>query len=84
MFNALATYYSIYSLQISAMAFFTTFTRYVTVGEGTSSSVIRGYMLNTNKIDTRLFGLAVLLKALNAIYKATSLSILGSSTTIIW
>ena len=40
-------------------------------------------MPNTNKIGTRLFGLAVLLKALNAIYKAASLLILGNLTTII-
>ena len=66
------------------MAFFTTFTCYVTVGEGASSSAIRGYAPNTNKVSTRPFRPVVLLKALNAIYRAISLSILGSSTTIIW
>ena len=60
------------------MAFFTTFICYITVGKGIFNSAIRGYTLNTNKVGTRLFRLAVLLKALNAIYKATSLSILGS------
>ena len=66
------------------MAFFTTFIYYVTVGEGTSSLVIYGYVLNTSKVGTRLFGLVVLLKALNTIYRATSLLILGSLITIIW
>ena len=65
------------------MAFFTAFTRCVTMGEGISSSVIRKYAPNTNKIGTRLFGPAVLLKALNTIYKTIFLLILGSSTTII-
>ena len=65
------------------MAFFTAFARYITVGEGVSSSAIRRYVPNTNKIGTRPFRLAVLLKALNTIYKAISLSIPGSSITII-
>ena len=65
------------------MAFFTTFTRYVTVGEGVFSLAIYRYALNTNKIDTRLFRPVVSLKALNTIYRAISLSIPGSSTTII-
>ena len=66
------------------MAFFTAFARYVTVGEGISNSAIYRYALNINKIGTRLFRLVVLLRALNAIYRAISLSILGSSMTIIW
>ena len=66
------------------MAFFTAFVRYITVGKGVSSLAIRGYALNISKVSTRLFRLVVLLKALNAIYRATSLSILGSSMTIIW
>ena len=65
------------------MAFFTAFARYVTVGEGISSLAIYGYAPNTNKINTRLFRPAVLLKALNAICRATSLSIPGSLMTII-
>ena len=65
------------------MAFFTAFARYITVGEGISRSAIYGYALNTSKVGTRPFKPAVLLKALNAIYKATSLSILGSLITII-
>ena len=65
------------------MAFFTTFARYITIGEGTSSSAIRGYAPNTSKVGTRLSRLAVLLRALNAIYRAASLLILGNLTTII-
>ena len=65
------------------MAFFTTFTRCVTVGEGISNLVIYRYTPNTNKVGTRPFRLVVLLKALNAIYRAIFLSILGSLTTII-
>ena len=65
------------------MAFFTVFARYITVGEGVSSLAIYGYALNTSKVGTRLFGLAVLLKALNTIYRAISLLILGSLTTMI-
>ena len=66
------------------MAFFTAFTHYITVGKGISSLAIQRYALNTNKIGTRPSGPVVLLKALNAIYKAISLLIPGSSTTIIW
>ena len=66
------------------MAFFTIFVRYVTVGEGTSSLTIYRYALNTNKVGIRLSGLVVLLKALNAICRATSLLILSSLITIIW
>ena len=65
------------------MAFFTTFARYVTVGKGVSSSAIYRYAPNTNKIGTRLSGPAVLLKALNAIYRAISLLILSGLTTVI-
>ena len=66
------------------MAFFTVFVRCVTVGEGVFSLAIYGYAPNTNKVGTRLFGLAVLLRALNTIYRAVSLLIPGSLTTIIW
>ena len=66
------------------MAFFTAFACYITVGEGASSSAIYRYAPNTNKVSTRPFRLVVLLKALNAIYRATSLSIPGSLTTMIW
>ena len=65
------------------MAFFTAFVHCVTVDKGISSLAIYGYTPNTNKIGTRLFRLAVLLKALNTIYKTISLLILGSLTTII-
>ena len=68
---------------MSTMAFFTVFVRYITVGEGISSLAIYRYALNTNKVNIRLFRLAVLLKALNTIYKTTSLLSLGSLITII-
>ena len=56
----------------------------MTIGKSAFNSVIYGYTLNISKIGIKPFRLVVLLKALNAIYKATSLLILGSSTTIIW
>ena len=65
------------------MAFFTAFVRCMTVGEGASNLAICKYALNTNKINTRLFKLVVLLKALNVIYRAISLLILNSLMTII-
>ena len=55
----------------------------MTVGEGISSSVIYRYAPNTNKVSIRLFRPVVSLRALNAIYKTTSLLIPGSLTTII-
>ena len=82
-FNALVTYYSAYSLQISTIAFFTAFARYITVGKGAFSLAIYRYVPNTNKINIRLFRLVVLLKALNAIYRVTFLLILGSLIAII-
>jgi hypothetical protein len=60
------------------MAFFTAFVCCVTIGEGIFSLAIYRYALNTNKVGTRLFRPVVLLKALNAIYRAASLSIPGS------
>ena len=65
------------------MAFFTAFTRYITVGKGISSLAIYRYAPNTNKVNTRLFRLVVSLKALNTIYRTISLLILGSLTIII-
>ena len=65
------------------MAFFTAFVRYVTVNEGASSSAIYRYALNTNKVGTKPFRLAVLLRALNTIYRAIFLLILSSLTAII-
>ena len=55
----------------------------MTVDEGVSSSAIYKYAPNTNKVGTRLFRPAVLLRALNTIYRAISLLIPGSLTTII-
>ena len=65
------------------MAFFTIFTHYITVGEGVSNLAIHGYAPNTNKVGTKPSGPAVLLKALNTIYRTAFLSILGSLMTII-
>ena len=65
------------------MAFFTAFARCITVGEGISNLAIHGYALNTSKVNTRLFRLVVLLKALNIIYRAIFLLILSSLITII-
>ena len=65
------------------MVFFTAFAYCVTVGKGISNLAIYGYAPNTNKVGTRLSGLAVLLKALNTIYRAISLLIPGSLMTII-
>jgi hypothetical protein len=82
-FNILATYCFIYNLRISAIAFFTIFARYITIGEGASSSVIRRYTPNTSKVGTRLSRLVVSLRVLNTIYRTISLLILGNSTTMI-
>ena len=65
------------------MAFFTAFARYITVGKGISSLAIYRYAPNTNKVNIKLFRPAVLLKALNTIYRVISLLILSSLMTII-
>jgi hypothetical protein len=83
MFKASATCCFIYSLQISTIAFFTAFTHYITVSKGAFSSVIYRYVLNTSSIRTKPFKLAVLLRALNAIYSTISLLILKILTVII-
>ena len=54
----------------------------MTIGEGISSLVIYRYILNINKVGTKLFGLVLLLKALNVIYRTISLLILGSLITV--
>jgi hypothetical protein len=53
------------------------------ISESVSSSVIRKYTPNTSKVSTRLSGLIISLRALNTIYRTISLSIPGSSTTMI-
>ena len=55
----------------------------MTINKDISSLAIYRYALNTNKVGTKLFRPVVLLKALNAIYKTASLSILNSLITII-
>ena len=54
------------------------------MGKGIFNLAIYGYALNTSKVGTRLFKPVVLLRALNTIYRAASLSILSSLITIIW
>ena len=65
------------------MAFLITFARYIINSNSISNLTIWGYTPNINSIGTNLLGLAVLLIALNAIYSAISLSILGILTAII-
>ena len=48
-----------------------------------SNLAIWGYILNTNSVKTNLLGLVVLLIALNAIYSAIFLLILGILMVII-
>ena len=66
------------------MAFFTAFVCCVTIGKGASSLAIYRYALDTNKVNTRLFRLVVLLKALNTICRTISPLILSSLIIIIW
>jgi hypothetical protein len=83
-FNTSAIYYSIYNLWIFIIAFFIIFVYYMIISEGTSSSVIRKYIPNISKIDTRLSGLVVSLKVLNIICRAIFLLIPGNSIIMIW
>jgi len=59
------------------------FACYITNSNSISNLTIRGYTPNTNSVGTNLLGPAVLLIALNAIYSAISLLILGILTVII-
>jgi hypothetical protein len=54
------------------------------IDESISSSVIRGYTPNTSKVNTRLSGLVVSLRALNTICRIVFLSIPGNSTIMVW
>ena len=65
------------------MAFLIAFTRYITGSNSTSNSTIQGYTLNTNSIGINPLGPVMSLMALNAIYSAISLLILGISIVII-
>ena len=65
------------------MAFLIAFTYTVTDGDSVSNSTIQGYILNINSIGTNLLGLTVSLIALNTIYSAISLLILGILIAII-
>jgi len=66
------------------MAFLNAISRYVTIGEGASDSIIWGYALNTNSVGIRPFSPAKSLIALKAIYSAISLLIPGILEVIIW
>ena len=65
------------------MAFLIVFTRYITDSDSASNLTIWGYILNTNSIRTNPLGLIVLLMALNTIYSAIFLLILGILIAII-
>ena len=59
------------------------FTRYIINSNSIFNLTIRGYTPNTNSIKTNPLGLVVSLMALNAIYSAISLLILGILIAII-
>ena len=65
------------------MAFLIAFIYYITDSNSMSNLTNRGYAPNTNSIKTNPLGLVVLLIALNAIYSAIFLLILGILTAII-
>jgi hypothetical protein len=83
MFRASTTCRSTHSLWISTMAFLIAFTHCVNDGDSASNSTIYRYTPNTSSVRTSLLGPIVLVRALNAICRAMSLSILGSLMTII-
>ena len=66
------------------MAFLNAITYYITVGKGTSDSVIWGYALNTNSVDIRPSSSMELLITLKAICSAISLLISGILEVIMW
>ena len=65
------------------MAFLIVFVYYIIDSDNISNLTIWRYTPNTNNIGINLLGLAVLLMALNAIYSAIFLLILGILTVII-
>ena len=65
------------------MAFLIAFVCYITDSNSISNLIIWGYIPNTNSIKTNLLGPVVLLIALNAIYSAIFLLILGILIAII-
>ena len=65
------------------MAFLIAFTRAITNSDSISNLTIWGYVPNTNSIKTNLLELVILLIALNTIYSAISLLILGILIVII-
>ena len=81
--KALVIYYLVYSFCIFIIAFLIAAACCVTKGDGASNLTIQKQAPKTKSIGTRPPGLAVLLIALKAIYKAISLLILGISVVII-
>ena len=65
------------------MAFLIAFACYIINSNSASNLTIQGYIPNTNSIKTNPLGPVVSLIALNAIYSAISLLILGILTVII-
>ena len=73
MFSVSATLRFACVARISSIAFCTALPRCTTVSVGRSNSDIRAYEPNTSSVRTKLSRLAILLIALNTIYKITSL-----------
>jgi hypothetical protein len=65
--SASATWRSACIFFTSSMAFLNAVARYITIGEGTSDSVIWGYALNTNSVGIRPSSPTESLITLNAI-----------------
>ena len=83
MLSASATWRSAYIFFTSSIAFLNAIARYITIGKGTSDSIIWGYTPNTNSVGIRPSGPTELLIALKAIYSAISLLIPSISEVII-
>ena len=83
MLSASVTWRSAYIFFTSSIAFLNVIIRYITIGKGTSDSIIWGYALNTNSVGIRLSSPAESLIALKAIYSAISILIPGILEVII-
>jgi hypothetical protein len=81
--SASVTWRSAYIFFTSSIAFLNIIARYITVGEGISDSIIRGYALNTNSVGIRPSSPIESLIALKAICSAISLLIPGILEVII-
>jgi hypothetical protein len=81
--SASTTWRSAYIFFTSSIAFLNAIARYITIGKGTSDSIIWGYALNTNSIGIRPLGPTELLITLKVIYSTISLLIPGILEVII-